>query len=328
MKKIIAEFKEIFSNLRSSFEKLVYIADNIKEIENIKNEIKEIKEQQLEILQLLKSNSLKDDKYIKPNVLQIENTEENPNEIPVSIINFLKQKQIEIDLENSNIEFEFDETLDNIALYMGDKFQSLKKTVDALKKSSSGLYPIKLYLKDGSTDEISFSCQLFSNLFKLALLSDYKYLKSASILTATVNRDNSHAINFFNGFWLERYIKIKLNKIINSLPQKINYNIAKGLRISLNNGKKGELDMIVEINNQIIWIEAKTGDYQKHIQKYSDLAKKIDVKKENVLLVLSDTNITEQTLTELNKLYNLTIVSIDKFPAVIEERITAIVENQ
>ena len=44
--------------------------------------------------------------------------------------------------------------------------------------------------------------------------------------------------------------------------------------------------------------------YQKHIQKYSDLAKKIDVKKENVLLVLSDTNITEHTLAELNKLYN------------------------
>ncbi len=204
-----------------------------------------------------------------------------------------------------------DEFLDRIAFFMGDRFSHIKELYTLLKKNLSFEYPFRLELKDKTQEEISTITQLCSQLHQIAFLEEYTYLKSPKfILYAKVNKIPK-AINFFTGGWLERYIKSAVIKALERLPRKVEFSYIKNSQVVLPDGKDFELDLLFKIGDEFYWFEAKTGDYQRYVEKYSKVAKVLGLDQEHAFMILTD--ITEAGAEVLCSLFGMKVVQIDRF---------------
>ncbi|GIW49107.1 MAG: hypothetical protein KatS3mg079_583 [Caloramator sp.] len=164
---------------------------------------------------------------------------------------------------------------------------------------------------------ITYCTQFCSLLYKNAFLSNYSYKKSSRIITGAPQRVG-RVINFFTGGWLENYI---LNIVISELHTKgINdFSFVQNCQLELPNGDNFEVDMLFIVKDVPIWIECKTGDYQRYISKYSDFRKRMGTTKENSLLIISD--LQAGLSKNLSSTFDLTAMSLSEAKLYISELI-------
>ena len=92
-------------------------------------------------------------------------------------------------------------------------------------------------------------------------------------------------------------------------------------QIILPNGDDFELDIISVVNGRAFWIEAKSGDYQQHVRKYSKLAQLMGLDKDHAIMMLAD--ISTDRCAALSSLFNMTVVSLDTFSPHVQRVIDA-----
>ncbi len=230
---------------------------------------------------------------------------------------FLNSKNIHIkSVRNEN---EADKFLDKIAFFMGNRYSHIKSLYKHIKRNLNTGRTFKLDLKNCTQEEIASITQLCTNLHQIAFLEEYKYFKSPQyILYAKVNRIPK-AINFFTGGWLERYTKTAVIEALKSLsyPIPINYSYLKNPQIMLPNGDDFELDILFKIEDEYFWFEAKTGDYQRYIDKYSKIAKILNLDYKHTFMILTD--ITDSGAEALRSLFKMNVVKIDEFYETFKE---------
>ncbi|WP_353683282.1 hypothetical protein V4D30_05250 [Thermodesulfovibrio sp. 3907-1M] len=232
---------------------------------------------------------------------------------------FLNSKNIRI--KSIKEEEESDEILDKIALFMGDRYSHIKNLYQHIKRDLNKGRSFTLDLRNHKQEEIASITQLCSNLHQIAFLEEYKYYKSPKYtLYAKVNRIPK-AINFFTGGWLERYVKSAVIEAIKSIshPIPVNYSYLKNPQIILPNGDNFELDIIFKIEDEYFWFEAKTGDYQRYIDKYSKVAEILKLDYEHAYMILTD--ITEAGAKALFSLFKMSVIRIDDFYETFKEAI-------
>ncbi|NPA14970.1 MAG: hypothetical protein GXO44_00300 [Deferribacteres bacterium] len=226
-----------------------------------------------------------------------------------------------IRIKNIRPEGEADEVLDRIAFFMGNRFSHIKDLYRQIKRNLNTGRGFKIDLKDYRQEEIASITQLCTNLYEIAFLEEYKYFKSPKyLLYAKVNRIPK-AINFFTGGWLERYAKSAVIEAIKSIshPIPLNYSYLKNPQVILPNGDDFELDLLFKIENEIFWIEAKTGDYQRYIDKYSKVADILQLDYRHAYMILTD--ITQTGAEALRALFRMYVVRIDDFYETFKEAI-------
>ncbi len=290
------------------------------DLEDIKRLLERIADSLEEIAKAIKAKD-KERKFIK-------GTEEEKSESTETIdfVNdfseieeFLNSKGIRI--KTIKEEEEYDEVLDRIALFMGNRFSQIKDLYKLIKRNLNTGRSFKMDLKRKRQDEISSITQLCNDFYEIAFLEEYKYFKSPQyILYARVNRIPK-AIRFFSGGWLERYVKASIVEAIKSIshPLPVNYSYLKNPQIELPNGDDFELDVMFKIEDEIFWFEAKTGDYQRYINKYSKIANILGLDCEHAFMILTD--ITDEGAKALKSLFNMTVVRIDNFFETFKEHI-------
>lgn len=232
---------------------------------------------------------------------------------------FLNSKGVSI--KHIREEDEADEVLDKIALFMGDRYSLIKKVYELIKRNLNSGRSFKLDLKNASQDEIGSITQLCTNLHQIAFLEEYKYFKSPKYyMYGKVNRIPK-ALNFFSGGWLERYVKTAILEAITSIshPVAANYSYLKNPQIQLPNGDDFELDILFKIEEEIFWLEAKTGEYQKYVQKYSKMSKTLNLDEDHAYMILTD--ITENSASALKSLFGMNVVNIDSFSETFKQAI-------
>jgi hypothetical protein len=222
------------------------------------------------------------------------------------IVDFLASHQIQI--KTIPPEQETDEILDQIALFMGNRYGTIKKVYEPIKKSMNFGKVISLNLRETPQEDISNICQLCSKLHEIAFLEDYRYLRSPQyILTAKASR-SSQSLNFLSGQWLERFVKTQIKSLVEERQLSFSYLINP--QIILPNGDDFELDILFEIEQEIYWFEAKTSDYQKYIDKYSRMSKLLDLDRSQCYMVLTD--VTDHSAKALSNLFGMTVVRVDR----------------
>jgi len=237
------------------------------------------------------------------------------NNADVQIEKFFSSKRIII--KNRKNDEDKDEILDGIATFMGDRYQNIRKFLLTLKKHLNTGEGFKLNLKDARQEKIRDITFLAHKLFEIAFLEEYKYQKSSKILYAKPSKIPD-AINFFTGNWLERFLKSSIIKTVNKLN--LYYEYMQNIQIVLPNGNNFELDLVFAIEKDIFWFEAKTGDYQKYISRYSKIAKILNLDLSHAFMVLTD--ITDEGANALRSLFNMNVIRIDKFTETFEEILT------
>lgn len=233
------------------------------------------------------------------------------------IFRFLSDKNIQV--KKFQTDEDIDDILDNVALFMGNRYNKVKKVYNSIKSNLNTGRSFRLDLQNSTQEDISSSCQLCTYLHEIAFLSEYKYLKSPQyIITGKPNRIPT-AINFFTGQWLERFIKTEVKNSINRLNRPLKFAYLTNPQIILPNGDDFELDILFSIEGEIFWFEAKTGEYQHYVEKYSKMAKLLKLDKEHAFMVLTEVN--EQTCSALKKVFGMEVVNIENFSNTIKNAI-------
>lgn len=211
-------------------------------------------------------------------------------------------------------EEEGDDVLDQIALFIGERYFSLRRVLDLIKRAMNAGDSFTMLLGTQTPEEISNTCQLCTRLHEIAFLSEYEYQRSPRRkLSARPNRIPK-ALNFFSGQWLERYVKSRV--LAETRSRGLRTACLMNPQISLPNGDDSELDILISIEGDVYWFEAKTGDYQQYIGRYERLASILQVDRQHAYMVLTD--VTAQTATALSGLFGMTVVPIQDLPSVVE----------
>lgn len=224
------------------------------------------------------------------------------------IFRFLSDRNIQI--KTFQVEDE-NETLDKIALFMGNKYSRIKKVYNSIKSKLNSGMGFWVDLKNATQEEVSYSCQLCNSLYQIAFLSEYKYFKSPQFQIYAKPSRIPTAINFFTGQWLERFIKLEIKNSIRKLGKPVKFEFLTNPQIILPNGDDFELDLLLYLEDEIFWFEAKTGDYQNYVDKYSRMSKIMQIDNQHSFMVL--TEVSNQNCVALKQLYGMEVVSIENF---------------
>lgn len=240
------------------------------------------------------------------------------------ILRFLADRNIQV--KTFQTDEEIDDVLDNIALFMGNRYNRIKKVYNSIKSKLNSGTSFKLDLKNATQEEVSYSCQLCNSLHQIAFLSEYKYFKSPQFLIIAKPNRIPTAINFFTGQWLERFIKTEVKNTIRKLERPVKFAYLTNPKVILPNGDDFELDLLFNIEDEIFWFEAKTGEYQNYVDKYSRMAKIMQLDNKHSFMVLTEVN--EQNCVALKKIFGMEVVNIESFSANFQNAISHLNEEK
>ena len=240
------------------------------------------------------------------------------------IFRFLADRNIQV--KTFQTDEEIDDVLDNIALFMGNRYNRIKKVYNSIKSKLNSGTGFRLDLKNATQEEVSYSCQLCNSLHQIAFLSEYKYFKSPQFLINAKPNRIPTAINFFTGQWLERFIKTEVKNTIRKLDRPVKFAYLTNPQIILPNGDDFELDVLFYIEDEIFWFEAKTGEYQNYVDKYSRMAKLMQLDSKHAFMVLTEVN--EPNCVALKKVFGMEVVNIESFSEKFQNAINHLNEEK
>jgi len=316
----LAEHSEQLNSQQAILENLVKEARGI--YQQLQVALK--KSSRLEISQATDQNSQKDQAAIHKT---IENS--LPDDVPrdkekVAASNMLEVdiSKIESFLNSKNIKIrsvdmgEEEEKLAQIADLMGSQYSLIKRFYGMIKSSMNSGNSFSINLRDEPQQVIVTTCQVATELYKIAFLEEYRYFRAPRCLLVARASRSPQALNFLSGNWLERYVRNRLIRLAKRQTGKIDFSHIANAKVTLSNGDDFEMDLLFHANDQFYWVESKTGGYQDKVQKYSEIASDLGLQRNQAIIVLAD--VSQDAKTSLSSLYHLSVISVDEVEATFE----------
>lgn len=245
-------------------------------------------------------------------------TIEHESEIK-SVDRFLESRGIQI--KTKKPEDAADEIIDKLSQFLGKNYSALRNILTKIKRSMQTGAPIAESISGYSQKDISSICQFCSRLHDIAFLEQYKYFRSPTYLIRAKTTTLPRAQAFFAGQWLERFTLQKLKSAHKTaqaeLGNSAHLDYLINPQVILPNGDDFELDIIALIGGLPIWIEAKSGDYQQHVQKYSKLARIMGLDFRHSIMMLTD--VVEDRCESLSSLFSMTVLNLNTIEAFITQ---------
>ncbi|MFS8796605.1 hypothetical protein NW807_05275 [Synechococcus sp. R70.1] len=316
----LAEHSEQLNSQRAILENLVKEARGI--YQQLQVALK--KSSRLEISQATDQNSQKDQAAIHKT---IENS--LPDDVPRDKEKVAASNMLEVDiskiksfLNSKNIKIrsidmeEEEEKLDQIADLMGSQYSLIKRFYGMIKSSMNSGNSFSTNLRDEPQQVIGTTCQVATELYKIAFLEEYRYFRAPRCLLVARASRSPQALNFLSGNWLERYVRNRLICLAKRQTGKIDFSYIANAKVTLSNGDDFEMDLLFHVNDQFYWVESKTGEYQDKVQKYSKIASDLGLQRNQAIIVLTD--VSQDAKTSLSSLYHLSVISVDEVEATFE----------
>jgi len=316
----LAEHSEQLNSQQAILENLVKEARGI--YQQLQVALK--KSSRLEISRATDQNSQKDQAAIHKT---IENS--LPDDVPrdkekVAASNMLEVdiSKIESFLNSKNIKIrsvdmgEEEEKLAQIADLMGSQYSLIKRFYGMIKSSMNSGNSFSINLRDEPQQVIVTTCQVATELYKIAFLEEYRYFRAPRCLLVARASRSPQALNFLSGNWLERYVRNRLIRLAKRQTGKIDFSHIANAKVTLSNGDDFEMDLLFHVNDQFYWVESKTGGYQDKVQKYSEIASDLGLQRNQAIIVLAD--VSQDAKTSLSSLYHLSVISVDEVEATFE----------
>ncbi len=245
-------------------------------------------------------NVVDEQSVITPPDSQLLETKSKSN----NLISLLEEKGIKV-IEYYKIR-ESDRIFDPIACYLEKRYSVLKKLHRKIKASIAKKTSFSFNLHGKTQHEIQSCTQYCTELHRATLLSRYYYDKRRKIIHGTVQH-RGDVIQFLNGGWFERAILSRVKEKL-AKCQKVEFLVNPLLKFA--NNDRFELDLLFLADNQLFWIECKTGNhYNDCLPKYCQHREKLGVAKENAFLV--GLELSDQDANNWNKLWAITVVNTD-----------------
>jgi hypothetical protein len=210
----------------------------------------------------------------------------------------------DITVKNHRREQATDEIFDRLATFLGERFDSIQTLHDQIRRNLSNGGNFTLNLSSSSQEEIANTTQLCTWLHEYAFLSSYNYNNTSKTLYAAPQRVG-RVINFFNGGWFERFVTLKVSAML--AERGLDASHLANPQIVLPNGDNFELDLIFLVENEPLWLECKTGNYQAYVTKYADVRPILGIPEARAILVIL--GISDDLASRLTDLYGITVAN-------------------
>lgn len=244
---------------------------------------------------------------VKPNSSEItslysrsDRPEQLENSSAAPIIQWLES--LEITVSNYYQSQAYDYIYDHLTISLGENYEYLDKLYQKIKRRLSNGNNFQLSLIGKNQREIYVNTSFCSQLYEYAFLTSYRYSSNNKTIFASPNR-TGQAINFFSGQWFERFVYLKVSQLLSQ--QSLSYQYLLNPEILTPDSNNFELDIVFFIEEEPLWIECKTGQYQNYINKYSLFRQTLKISKEKSFLVIL--GISDRLASELTEMYDLMV---------------------
>lgn len=218
-----------------------------------------------------------------------------------------------------------DHIIDSLSLFLGERYNALSRLLTKIKRAMQSGSEIEVSLRNRTQQDVSSNCQFCARLREIAFLEQYRYSPSPTYLIRAKTTTLPRAQRFFGGQWLERYILQKVKAVHQQVVAEGNcerdFECLINPQIILPNGDDFELDVLARFGPSVYWIEAKSGDYQQHVAKYSKFARVLGLDCAHSLMVLTD--VPDDRCEALSSLFSMTVCNLWSF----EEKLLAVARS-
>lgn len=216
--------------------------------------------------------------------------------------------------ETRQIEVRFDYTtvdttgfFDDAARALGNNLALFAELLDrvryAYRNSHSGLNLELASLSQKDAQAINTLCRQFYNH---TLFARYNYQKAEKIVRLTL-QTASTVRQFFEGGWLEWFVLIELLEQLKA--KKSAFSCARGVKVVFPNEDLHEIDVMALVDGQTpIYIECKTGEFRREIDKFLRLKKRLGIPRQQFIICASD--LSDEQAAGLSAMYELTFVNL------------------
>ncbi|CAD6877576.1 hypothetical protein [Methylomonas albis] len=250
-----------------------------------------------------------DIRLLKGEEIDLHNTAVMTNSMQYKpIISWFERKNIQVEVNHNALDTQG--FYDEVAVELGDNFPALQDVLDKIRKAQRNNYAsVVLNLNDYSQKEIKTITSFCKNLYEFSFVAKYFYNKNEKRVHLTL-QSMSAIVGFFNGEWLEWYVFMKLLK--HFFESKGLFSCLRSFNIQFANEDKYEVDVFFLINGRIpVFIECKSGEFRSFIEKYSKMRRRLDIEKENFLLLVL--GVSDEQVLGLTKMYDITFVNESGF---------------
>lgn len=183
-----------------------------------------------------------------------------------------------------------DDRLEEIALYMGNRYSDICPLLLAIKANLRTGFNFSLDFASCSASSAKVIDKLCRALYEIAFLDEYRYLGYPDFKVQARASTIGIAHNFFSGFWFERYVAQQTEAVIKSVRREFNlaeneFEIIRNAKLMCQ-GIPRERDILVSCANQYYWLECKSGDnYIDSIAAYDTFSAHFGFEQDNCFLV-------------------------------------------
>ncbi|BBD60626.1 hypothetical protein NIES2109_34250 [Nostoc sp. HK-01] len=224
------------------------------------------------------------------------------------LIAWLNTRNVKV--ESAHEFLPIDDLFDNLAVILGEDYTILEPLHYQIIKSLQTGRKFSFNLANSSQKSVSLCTQFCQNLHNQSLLDSYYYDKKQKVIHAAPQIGKAEITQFLNGGWFERFVYKKVAKLL--AAQGLQYQYLRNPQIVFPNGDKFELDLLFLVNNELIWIECKSGQQSSSaLKSYCERRRTLAVPKEKAFLVglkLSDVQTASWT-----ELWDITVTNSNDF---------------
>jgi len=224
------------------------------------------------------------------------------------IISWFERKNIQVEVNHEAIDTQG--FYDEVAVELGDNIDVLQDILDKIRKAQRNNYTsVVLNLSNYSQNDIKIITRFCRNLYNFSFIAKYFYNKNEKRAHLTLQTIPA-IVRFFNGEWLEWYVFMRLLK--HCYESKGLFSCLRNFNIQFANDDKYEVDVFFLLNSRTpVFIECKSGEFRSFIEKYSKMRSRLDISKENFLLLVL--GISDEQVLGLTKMYDITFVNEKSF---------------
>lgn len=183
-----------------------------------------------------------------------------------------------------------DDRLEEIALYMGNRYSDICPLLLAIKANLRTGFNFSLDFASCSAASAKVIDKLCRALYEIAFLDEYRYLGYPDFKVQARASTIGIAHNFFSGFWFERYVAQKTSAVVKAVRREFNldendFEIIRNAKLMCQ-GIPRERDILVCCADQYYWLECKSGDnYIDSISAYDTFSAHFGFEQDNCFLV-------------------------------------------
>lgn len=219
---------------------------------------------------------------------------------------WFEARQIEARFDYANV----DTTgfFDDAARALGDNFalfgELLERIRYAYRNSHSGLNLELASLSQKDAQALNTLCRQF---YSHTLFARYNYQKPEKIVRLSLQTAPT-VRQFFEGGWLEWFVLVELLEQLKAKKQA--FSCARGVKVVFANEDLHEIDVMALVNGQTpIYIECKTGEFRREIDKFLRLKKRLGIPRQQFIICAS--GISAEQAAGLSAMYELSFVTLD-----------------